>query len=610
MEVRFEVGLCFGAEEYVGKRREVQGVVVESRFVRSGKDELLLEIELQGSNRAVVAGLAPGQGKGQGTLRTGEYDKLDPTEETVDLHVCFTTDERSLPIGPLQYCYPAREFVLSSEDCDFHCPYGYRFPLSFVSALYENNGLTLIFDDQQQSSVGVKKRNGRFQFDIKYRHIPLQGGRRTILLHFHSGDWHEGFKRYKSWYRRKYNEPDKLDERLRSAFHIRRYFFHKELCNAVIYDGESYQFRNLYEDDQVEAGGVDAALLFDFAFTPQTNIRCGNSRPFTNLKNLHELNAQLQDVKRESNLAVFAYFDPYLIQDGSDFDKAYRDRLPILNEKGDRHHIWGTDQWHPCLTSEEWQEESRRYLAEVVENLAVDGLYLDEVGNGELFVCHDPAHGHEVPLDQNRAEYQYTNLLKKEFPDKLFLCEFFPADSNIHLFPAVLSDSRTIIDICRFAFPYKKIFKIINCDRPIGNNTWDINKIFFNGMGLWFDNDLHNEEWYAPEVKRLIKKHYRILKSYSAIFESDDVEPLVAIDSGAILVNRFSLGEKTIFTFLNVTEKNVESYLNLNDEHVSVYDIYNHKKCDIIIQNGRKSVRIQLAPHSAGCILALNGTED
>lgn len=577
MVMKHEIELSFNIEEYVNQEIDKQGVTLQNTITQYGDGELLLELEVAADHNMAV-------------------------QQTVDLQVCFTIDESSLPIKPLHYCYPAREFVLSAEDCDYHCNYGYRFPLSFVSALYKNKGLTLIFADQEQTGVGVKKGDGQFQFIVEYKQVPVQGGRRSIILHFHDGDWHEGFERYKSWYKNKYLQSDAIEKRLKDCYHIRRYFFHEELCKTAIYNGEGFLFSDQYRNDGVEVGGIDVALLFDYAYTPENKIRCGNRHPFTNLKNLEELNAQLQDCKRENKLTVYAYFDPYLIQNGSDFDKTYRATLPVLNEEGDRHHVWGEAQWHPCLSREEWQDESVRYLTEVSEKLAVDGLYLDEIGNGELFVCHDKAHGHEVPLNQNKAEQNYVHLLQKEFPDKLLMCEFFPADSNISLFPAVLSDSRTIVDICRFAFPYKKIFKIINCDRPIGNNTWDISKIFFNGMGLWLDNDLHNTEWYAPEVKALIKKHYQILKAYSYIFESGDVEPLVPINSDAILANRFTWESETVFTFLNVTKNDAQCYFDLGEKYNVAYDAYNNKSCPIITHNGRHSVKIELTAQSAGCI--------
>lgn len=575
-----QIALSFAPEDYTNQSIDFQGVILQNRFTSCGEGELLLEIEVAGSNAAKVE------------------------DETVDLQLCFTADESTMPIEPLHYCYPAREFVLSGEDCDYHCNYGYRFPLSFVSALYKNKGLTLIFADQEQTSVGVRKGNGQFQFIIEYKHVPLHGGRRSIILHFHDGDWHHGFNRYKSWYSNKFHETKAIDERLTDCYHIRRYFFHDQLCKKAIYDGEGFTFSAQYHDDGIEVGGVDVALLFDYAYTPRNNIRCGNRQPFSNLKNLEELNTQLCDCKRENKLSVLAYFDPYLIQDGSDFDKTYRTLLPVLNDEGERHHVWGEQQWHPCLTSKEWYDESARYLTQVSEQLAVDGLYLDEIGNGELFVCYDSRHGHEVPLNQNKAEHHYVSVLKRKFPKELFMCEFFPADRNISLFPAVLSDSRTIVDICRFAFPYKKIFKIINCDRPIGNNTWDINKIFFNGMGLWLDNDLHNREWYPTAVKELIKKHYQILKAYSYIFESNDVEPLVVINSDEIIVNRFTRQNETIFTFLNVTTQDAQCYFDLGEKFTTAYDAYNNKSCPIITHNGRYSVKIKLAPQSAGCIYA------
>lgn len=567
----------FRPGEYTNSHIEDQGILCTNTFSTHGEKEILLDIGLTSQD-------------------------MESLEETIDLQVSFTITPDMMAIEPIEYCYPAREFVLSRDNCNYNCNYGYRFPLSFLSASYEHMGLTLIFDDQEQNSVGVIKDNNSFQFIIQYNNIHIGQVQPRIRIIFHSQDWHQGFQSYKEWYQAKYNEVQKLDKRLIDCFHIRRYFFNTQFCRNGIYDGKDYYLEDQYKDDQVQAGGVDVALLFDYAYTPEDNIRCGNAEPFTNLKKLESLNQQIRACKEDGPFMVYAYFDPYLVQNTSDFDQLYGNSLPILNQQGETHHIWDTHQWHPCLQTDQWKNESIRYLGKVSEELEVDGLYIDEIGNGEQFICYNPEHNHRVPLNQNKAENEYIGLLKEHFPQKLFMGEFFPADSNISLFQSLLSDSKTIIDICRFAFPYKKIFKIIHCDRPIGDNSWDINKIFFNGMGLWLDNDLHSEEWYSPNVKRLIKKHYHILKKYSPIFESNDIEPHININSDAILGNRFTKGDKTIFTFINITGNKAKCDFPLRGNDNMAYDVYNNKPCEISTQNNISHITIELEAYEVTCI--------
>lgn len=576
MELLNEIQLAFSPDSYKNNKISKQGISCENSFTKLSNNELVLDMDLT-------------------------IDHLELSEKKIDLKLCFLINEESLA-KEMGYCYPAREFVLSREDCDFNEAYSYRFPLSFVSALHNNEGVTFILDDQKQSRVGILKQKGCFEIIIQYKNLPVENTNRKILIKFHNGDWHQGFNAYKSWYREKYNSIEKINKNLIASYHIRRYFFNKNFCSNGIYAGAKYSFKEQYYDDKSVAGGVDLALLFDFAYTPLDDIRCGNSQPFKNLENIKELNRQIKESQEESNLLIYAYFDPYLIQDNSDFDKLYGSHLPILNKKGLRHHIWDETQWHPCLSTDQWKKESLNYLKKVSQILEVDGFYLDEVGNGQQFICNNKAHNHPVPLNQNETEYKYTNLLQKKFPDKLFMCEFFPADSNISLFSAVLSDSKTILDISRFAFPYKKIFKVIDCDRPIGDNTWDIKKIFFNGMGLWLDNDLHDSNWYSKNVIGLIKKHYRILKEYSNIFESNDVEPLVKIESEVILVNRFRKQGETIFTFLNPTEKKAICYFQLASGDSEIFDLYNNKSVEPVLHNGTPSIRIELESFAIGCI--------
>ena len=66
--------------------------------------------------------------------------------------------------------------------------------------------------------------------------------------------------------------------------------------------------------------------------------------------------------------------------------------------------------------------------------------------------------------------------------------------------------------------------------------------------------------------------------------------------------NRFTKGNKTIYTFINVTEKQAECYLTVGKEGNSVYDVYNDKSCEVIVENGMGYVKVKLEAYSVGCI--------
>ena len=198
---------------------------------------------------------------------------------------------------------------------------------------------------------------------------------------------------------------------------------------------------------------------------------------------------------------------------------------------------WAPDEWHPSPKSPKWIEQSAAYCSQAVQRMGVDGIYLDELGNGTQYKGY---WGPDMKkIDQRSAENDLTRACLEGLSNRLAMCEFPPVDRMAGRYQAVLNDSASVLDIYRFAFPMKKIFRVIRCDYPLGDDMYSVNKAFFNGEGLWLDNDLRNEQWYPAHILERIRSQYQVLREYAEYFDSEDALPLAEGTDGTILVNCF-----------------------------------------------------------------------
>lgn len=514
--------------------------------------------------------------------------------ETVEVVIEFAVSDFS----ELFYAFYGKEFVVSNEECHYKCDYGYIYPFSMITFFTKKSGITLIINSPEFKKIELKKdKSGCYcVFEIFCKDTkPIE-----IITEKHSSDYKEGIKLYQTWYIKKFGSLPASCDAVKDVFHIRRYFFNRELCNCSIINGEEACLDKVYNNDCEQFGGIDAGLLFDFAYNKETNIRCGNINPICFSEDLQEqLKGQISEITSKNGCIFFAYFDPYLIQDNSEADKLYRKSLPILNKDGSFCYVWGEKQWSPCLAEEEWQKFSVSYINKAIKGLDCAGIYLDEFGNGSQFTCHNMSHRHLNNFSQKEIEAEYLSRLQREVSGKLWMCEFPPTDYAENKMDIVLCDTRALINIYRFIFPDLKFVRIIGCDLPLGDNEWDINKSFFNGEGLWIDNDADNLEWYPDNIKKLIRKQYEILKKYSNFFASPNVEPLFCITDEGVLVNKFIYQNMAILTFINPTDTDITTEIKLKNMTL-LKNVYSDTKIDFGKEN---TVILKIKAKDVGCAL-------
>lgn len=504
----------------------------------------------------------------------------------------------------ISYIFYGREFVMSEGNCHFKCEYGFMYPFSMMGFLSKGKALTIISDSHKIGFVELEKNDEicrcTFGFEL-YGEETLE-----FLLCEHSPCLKAGIECYRNWYTGKYGKLPGAEKSAADIFHVRRYFFNSQLCTSHILDNQNVQLDKIFNDDCTQLGGIDSGLLFDFAYDKKTGIRCGNSTviPF-NDDVLLQLQRQIKEISAKSGCKFFCYFDPYLVQNGSDADNMYRSTLPILRRDGSVCYMWGKTQWAPCVGEEEWQRFSVAFISEAAERLCCEGVYLDEFGNGSQYNCANEGHNHAPGFSQVESESEYIGVLQREITGKLWMCEFPPPDYAMNNMDIVLCDTASLINIYRFIFPKVKFIRITGCDRPLGDNVWEVNKSFFNGEGLWIDNDINNGSWYSDNVKTAIREQYFILTKYKEFFNSDSPQPLIYKNSRGIAANKFTFGDKAVVTFINSSEMDFCCRVEL-EGLVPIENLYHKTKISDFNEN---TFLLDIKSKSVGCALFFSSAE-
>ncbi|MBR5597574.1 MAG: hypothetical protein IKW30_09240 [Lachnospiraceae bacterium] len=512
-------------------------------------------------------------------------------EEQIDIVLYF--DSATFELNKLSYAFYGREFLLSDSPCSYKCKYGFMYPFSMITFLYKDKGVTYIVDKAVIDEIELVKNEHECYF--KYSLANKIDSKIELKKYIHSNRYTDGIDKYQRWYCEKYGGLPESEKKLQNVYHVKRYYFHDNFCDSHILGKNEILLNKIYKDDCQYLGGIDLGLLFDFAYNPQNNIRCGNVDAISFDKQLLKLlNEQITML---NNCLFFGYFDPYLIQENSELDQEYRSRLPILKENGEMRHIWDYKQWAPCVGDEIWKNYSVKYLQSLVNELALDGIYLDEFGNGTQYHCYDKKHSHGADFSQFEAEYNFISTMKNSISEKYWMCEFPPSDCRANHFNIVLSDTRTLINIYRFVFPKLKFVRIIGCDYPLGDNAWDLNLSFFNGEALWIDNDIHDKKWYPDHIKKIIKEQYFILKKYSDFFTSEEVEALFYRSEDGIVINYFAYGNEVVLTYLNTSENDISKELNF-DNLIFVKNLYSGAEMSHI-ESGK--ILMKIKKQSVGC---------
>lgn len=281
-----------------------------------------------------------------------------------------------------------------------------------------------------------------------------------------------------------------------------------------------------------------------------------------------------------------------------------------------------------CLHQEGWRAYVAGSIQFVAERLHPTGIYVDEVtrllGSKK---CFAPQHDHRPGDLLSGIRTMLREIREVVPPDIALYCEYTPVDVMAPLMDGSLGHVVTVgwhktptmvrsfyekaaphyVDLPRFALPRLKRFEIFS-HRYLRNGNWFVLKYpFFNGSAFYGRGFVAKRPGWEPEPAAVdfVRNALRILRTHADAFTSEEVEPLVETRIPLVFANRFSTGEKTVWTLFNAgyrTRRGV--VLEVRDGTGARYaDAWNDTPIEPEIDGQTARIPYEIGPRSVGCII-------
>ena len=224
---------------------------------------------------------------------------------------------------------------------------------------------------------------------------------------------------------------------------------------------------------------------------------------------------------------------------------------------------WMTDNWNFCPQAKGWQEHLRGVAQRALTESGADALRLDSMA--EILVCHNPLHEHAKNPLAGLLEFLATirKGVEAAGPDKTLWGEFCGSDAAAMHFDGTLaqgSDPKGIMGgkmggygISPFRFVYPEVKCIEWGHLPMAFDYLS-KRFLFNGIGVTVGD-------VSTEQLRILTRHAEVMRSVGDVFGSMDCEPIVPTQVQGLLANRFTLGEREIYTLWNRSAKDARGVL-------------------------------------------------
>ncbi|MDP6633974.1 MAG: DUF6259 domain-containing protein [Phycisphaerae bacterium] len=521
--------------------------------------------------------------------------------------------------GELAYCFPKSGSIIGSDPIDIRRHYGGLFPLQFLDVYRRGaGGIYLICRDRANNRKTFhlrKARDGSADMSVEYPKRILSAGESWTLppavLGAHAGDWHAALQAYRRWVDTWYRPAAPRKKWFREAFNLRQVFLHPNLglkYGAFDPKTEKFSLARMVKDDVSAFGGVDFVHIFDWSHT-FAHGRVGQYRPWNDLGGAPAFRKEISKIQA-IGIPVGAYLEGYLVSKNADVAAAKGALWQMLGADRKPHRRFGAGYCYMCPQVSVWRDYLAAACKGVVDSAGVDGVYLDQFGFGYQYPCHRADHGHSSPANQLQSEASLIARVRKSVgPNKVIYVEETPTDVTTQLldgsFSYALSNDKAIVNLTRFAIPDFKVFHIIRCDQPLGNDLDAVCRIFFNGDGIWLEGPLSIAKWFPPKVRKLIAKTHRLLRTHRDAFCSTDVTPLVPTRNKSLLANRFATGEKVVWTLYNRSDKPLSGeFLAIARTGESRYhDAWNDKPLKARSFGGEDIIRIEMPAGGYGCVV-------
>ena len=545
------------------------------------------------------------------------------------------------------YFVPKYQNILSNETVFIYEESSPNFPMQFMDVFSPKaqGGLSLTTEERNviTRKYGFEKNERGMEFYVEYPEMygEIKVGEEftssPMVLTAHEGDWRKSFEIYKNWldsWYEPYNCQNK--EWYRRCFWLlteyHDFVVEKKPISKLPYwnDTETgeLRFETVLEEQKKISGCYPdilhlwASWTYDIVDGKRYNA-WGNwgDEDYEVYGGREKLRDALHKIKNEKDINISLYFHPTLISEKYKHLAHYLEDHKAINDIGDTIKC-GPYAYRMCHASEDWRKYAISVYPRVYKDLGIPLMYIDEFSLRCENRCYADNHGHSIPSNLLKTDYDFITELKHEMPEEVVLYGEYAAvdiyakyiDCNISYY---LTDN--VIDMIEFSWKggdgddrlsriypnmYKFAFpKIVQLALPSGMRhlSWHPQKfIFFNGDAV-YDSMWDCEESVGQEFNT---KSFLIKKKYADCFASDTPEGFVDTLSPAICANCFPGEGRTIYTIYNRAYSTYRGKI-LKVKHTDgakYYDAWNEKELKVEIKDGYAEIYLTVDAQEMGCV--------
>lgn len=545
------------------------------------------------------------------------------------------------------YFVPKYQNILSNETVFIYEESSPNFPMQFMDVFSPKaqGGLSLTTEERNviTRKYGFEKNERGMEFYVEYPEMygEIKAGEEftgsPTVLTAHEGDWRKSFEIYKNWLDSWY-EPYNCQNK---DWYRRCFWLFTEYCDFIV---EEKPIRKLPYWNDPETG----ELRFEKALEEQKKIsgcypdilhlwaswahKIFNGKLYNHWGNWGEedyepyggkdrLRDALHKIQDEKGINISLYFHPTLLSDTYENLTHFLKDHKAINDIGDTIKC-GPYAYRMCHASKEWREYAISVYPRVYKELGIPLMYIDEFSLRCENRCYADNHGHSIPSNLLKTDFDFITELKHEMPPEVVLYGEYAAvdiyakyiDCNISYY---LTDN--VIDMIEFSWKggdgddrlsriypnmYKFAFpKIVQLALPSGMRhlSWHPQKfIFFNGDAVY------DSMWDCEESvgQKFNIDSFKLKKKYADCFASDTPEGFVDTLSPAICANRFPGDGRTIYTIYNRAYSTYRGKI-LKVKHIdgaTYYDAWNEKELKVEIKDGYAELYLTVDAQEMGCV--------
>ena len=525
------------------------------------------------------------------------------------------------------YLMPKRGAILDSRPCSFRERYCGHFPLQLMDTFAPawQRGLALRTEDTQclRKHYLLEKDGTTMRLAVKYPVAPLEPGeiRHTVrtIVTATNGDWHRALADYRRWVATWYQPQSVRKSWFREVFNFRQRFL---WSHDPLYDASTGELDlgRAVDEARREFGGIDYLHLFDWGNCGKHGRiygRVGDYSPYDYLKGGREALRKAIAGVQADGVPVGLYIEGYLLQEHGKLGQAFGKQWQMIGSDGQGRYWPNCSEMYVCAAVPAWREVQAATYGQKVEELNVDGMYLDEYGfAGPRVDCWSKDHGHPVPSYAVTAERDATRMVRQRIDGAkqgvALYSEETPCDVTTQyqdgsftyaMLSAHHAQTLVPLNLTRFAIPDFKTIEILYCDKPTGSWATGVKWVFFNGEAIWLEGPA--TEWFEPETRATIRRCYAILHEHRDAFTSLEPVPLVPTELGGVFANAFPARGKTVYTLYNARRTTVRGgVLRVpHDAGARYIDAWHERSATVRIEGSTAVVQLEIGPCDVGCLV-------